>query len=244
MVWALIGAIAGMVLGLTGAGGAMVSVPLFIHLQGLTIREATVFSLFVVWIGAISNFVFQRQNVQYKTGLILFVFATVGSFFSAKIKGVMPDDALKIAFVSICLFSLWNTWFKKPGKRNEGRFRYLQLPFFGILIGFIITLTGLGGGLVLIPFFISVLGLNPREAVATSLFTIILNSTSSFLVQYEAASVYLDWLTVGPLAIGCVVASQGMKALILRLHVDHVEKYRKIVFTSLVTFSMISVFFD
>ena len=44
----LLGVIIGVVMGLTGAGGALVAIPLFMQFQGMSLKEASVFSLIAV----------------------------------------------------------------------------------------------------------------------------------------------------------------------------------------------------
>ena len=48
LLWTIIGVVSGVVLGLTGAGGGIISVPMFIYLGGASIIEATILSLVTV----------------------------------------------------------------------------------------------------------------------------------------------------------------------------------------------------
>ena len=51
----LIGVIVGLIMGLTGAGGALISIPLFLSLMNVSLKEATVLSLIAVMLGSLIN---------------------------------------------------------------------------------------------------------------------------------------------------------------------------------------------
>ena len=60
------------------------------------------------------------------------------------------------------------------------------LPFFGFLIGIIAAMTGIGGGIVMVPLLTLVYSLTPANAVGTSLTTILFTAaaaTSSYANQ-------------------------------------------------------------
>jgi len=243
MTWALIGLIAGLVLGLTGAGGAMVSVPLFLYLQGLTIQEATVFSLFVVFSGALFNGFFQRQNIQFKIAIPVFLFSLLGSYLSAGIKPMLAKWVIQSGFLLICFFSLWRTWvpFRSNRPALTGKQNLIFLPLMGLLIGALITITGLGGGVVLIPFYISIVGLEPHIAVATSLFTVLINSMGSIGSQFSAVQRAADPTSIGLLMLGCLVASRLVILWMEKIPQKSRERFRRVLFTAIVLVTIVSV---
>lgn len=79
MEWIIISLLVGLVLGLSGSGGGLVAIPLFIHLAGSDIKQATVLSLVVVLLGAIINWRTQRQLTKWRISLGIFLFSILGS---------------------------------------------------------------------------------------------------------------------------------------------------------------------
>jgi uncharacterized membrane protein YfcA len=62
--------IIGIVMGLTGAGGALIAIPLFIQFMGMNLKEASIYSLIAVVVASLLNFVEQRKATQYRTGFV------------------------------------------------------------------------------------------------------------------------------------------------------------------------------
>jgi uncharacterized protein len=108
--WAFIGIAVGLLLGITAAGGAIVAVPLFVFLANVSIRDATVLSLIAVMAGALLNWLVQTRNTDFRLGLLLFVFSTVGSILSKPMKARSPEWVLTALFVSVALVSLISIW--------------------------------------------------------------------------------------------------------------------------------------
>ena len=81
----VIGALSiGIVLGLIGAGGSILTVPIFVYILDVSPVQATAYSLFVVGFaalfGAIKNA--QEKLVDYKTGLVFAFPAFLGVYIS------------------------------------------------------------------------------------------------------------------------------------------------------------------
>ena len=81
----------GLVLGLIGSGGSILTVPIFVYILGVSPVLATSYSLFVVgftaMIGVIKNY--QNNMVDIKTGVIFAIPAFIGVFFARKF--ILPE---------------------------------------------------------------------------------------------------------------------------------------------------------
>src|SRR5690606_31853179 len=104
-VWTLIGSLVGVIMGLTGAGGAVVSVPLFIHVIGVDVHAATALSLVAVCAGAWFNWFFQRRSTEFRLSIGLVGFSLVGSFVFTPVKAASPGWLIKTLFISVISFS-------------------------------------------------------------------------------------------------------------------------------------------
>jgi uncharacterized membrane protein YfcA len=125
----------GAVMGLTGAGGSILAVPVFTYLLRLDIITATGYSLFVVGItslvGAIKNVV--QKNIELKPALyfsipsLTTVIVTRGTIVPLIPDEIFSSDSLVIAktdftFGAICIFDFLCRLFdaeKKEGARDK-----------------------------------------------------------------------------------------------------------------------------
>ena len=86
----------------------------------------------------------------------------------------------------------------------------IAIPLLGLFVSIVSVFIGLGGGILLVPLLPSIFGLTVKEAVATSLLTIVFvvsDNTKKFNSQ-KLVKWPVVWL-MGPLsAIGAVVAAQ------------------------------------
>src|SRR5690606_10643059 len=111
-------------------------------------------------------------------------------------------------------------------------------------LGFFATMTGLGGGVLLLPVLISFFHFPQARAVATSLFVICLSSLSSFLIQIlqdDSIKLRSDlWLLV----VGILLSSYGVKTLMSKVPTEKVDKVRKISFSLIVAAAMVKIFLE
>lgn len=82
---------------------------------------------------------------------------------------------------------------------------FLISVIIGVLAGFTSGLLAVGGGIILIPVYILVLGLTIQEAAATSLFCISFFAIPGTIVHWHLH--HINWLIVLYLSIGTIPAS-------------------------------------
>ena len=204
--------IIGLVLGLTGGGGSILTVPVFVYILHINPVTATAYSLFVVGsssaVGAIDNF--NKGRIDFKCSLI-FALPAVISIFSTR-KYLLPAIPHHIAnfgsfeltkdlmimsfFATLMLVASASLILKKkkecvdcenePKESNNG-----LMILLGALTGLVTGLVGAGGGFIIVPILVFLAGLNMKEAVGTSLFIIAINSIIGFLGDLGHLNV--DW---------------------------------------------------
>lgn len=76
----------------------------------------------------------------------------------------------------------------------------------GIVAGLLGALCGVGGGIVMVPAFVSLLGLEHKQAVATSLAVIILTALAATLNNARANNL-IDWKVVVVVGLASAVAA-------------------------------------
>ncbi len=185
LFWLILGGFgAGVVTGLAGASAATIVTPILTLFGGLPAYTAITIALFTdVFASAASAFTFWRNgNINLKKGLYVSIFVVTGSIIGSYLSTLIPSDALgKVSIVMIVLLSIN---FLKKSNRMKQEFEGLiekqeQKVYFqshpnaaiivlGLLIGFVCGFVGAGGGLMILVLLSSVLGLDTKTGVGTS----------------------------------------------------------------------------
>lgn len=203
--------IIGVILGLIGGGGSILTVPLFVYLLGIEPVTATAYSLFVVGsvslVGAGKNV--QNGLVDFKTAFIFAIPAVISVFtirkfivplipeviFSVEDFTLTKNIAMMVFFAVLMVtasFSMIRKDNKSLDKNEEGtRNKKLKLSILGLLTGSITGVVGAGGGFIIIPILVLMAGLPMKKAVGTSLFIIAINSLLGFLG--DVGEILIDW---------------------------------------------------
>ena len=200
----------GLVLGLTGGGGSILTVPVLVYIMGLNPVTATAYSLFIVGttsaIGTLRNI--KKGLVEIKTGVLYAIPSLIGVFISRKfIISTIPseiiwsddvivskDALLMLAFAMVIFavaISILRKKDPKPGRRERKESVFLvtlKLFFAGILVGIV----GAGGGFLFTPLLLYVAKLPMKKAVATSLLIIAINSLLGF--TGDIGNIAIDWM--------------------------------------------------
>lgn len=242
MIYGIIGMVVGLMMGLTGAGGALISIPLFINLLQLSLKEATILSLLAVILGTSINLLSQKHSIDKKIVLSFFSFGAIGNLLSIKIKSSTPDLIVALLLTAITIFSLWNIWRPSQIKSGHAHVNFIKLAIIGFFLGIITTLTGLGGGVLLVPILMS-FGKNYAEAIPTSLATIFLISTVSFLLQLKTGLELISFLEIGFIALGTLSSFLLLKIILKKIDPTKTEFIRKTVFTMVTIYSIGTVLF-
>ncbi|MBE9601496.1 sulfite exporter TauE/SafE family protein [Pedobacter sp. MC2016-24] len=193
-------ALIGISLGLIGGGGSILTMPVLVYFFGVSPLLATSYSLFIVGstslAGTIGNF--RRGLVNIKTAL-LFGSASITTVFLTRkfIIPLVPKTILLIGnfeltenILMMVLFAILmvaaSVAMIRGGKEEvsplikKRKLHVGKLFYYGISIGLATGFLGAGGGFLLIPTLVILVGLPMKEAVGTSLFIIALNSLIGF----------------------------------------------------------------
>jgi uncharacterized membrane protein YfcA len=113
---ALIGAVAGLLGGMLGLGGAIIIIPAMVMLLGYSqqMAQGTALIMMVLPVGALAAFqYYQKGFVDVKAALILAAFFFVGGYFGAKYATQIPQDILKKTFAVMLVGLAIRMWFQK-----------------------------------------------------------------------------------------------------------------------------------
>ena len=198
----------GLVLGLTGGGGSILTVPILVYLMSINPVTATAYSLFIVGttstFGAIQNY--RKNLVDIKNGFIFAIPSFIAVYLTRKF--IVPripeiiiespilitkNTFLMLFFAVIMIFGALSVLKKKSqDNNNEEKRNLILIGIQSFTIGIIIGLVGAGGGFLIIPSLILFAKLPMRKAVGTSLFIIAMNSLVGFIGDVQ--NLVIDWL--------------------------------------------------
>lgn len=243
MIHIIIGLIVGLIMGLTGAGGALISIPLFLSLLNVTLKEATVLSLIAVMFGTSTNLIGQVSKIDLKVVLSIAIFGGIANFLSIGIKAHTPDFMIAAILTVIGAYSIWAIWQKKDSHIQDkvSNTNIVKLVLTGSFIGLITTLTGLGGGVLLVPILIKFYGKNYNDALPTSLATIFLISLSSLLIQGRNGFKLMTFQELLLIGVGAFLSFYLLKKSLKFLPGPKIVLTRQIVFTVVTLYSIVSV---
>jgi uncharacterized membrane protein YfcA len=210
----------GVVLGLLGGGGSILSIPILVYLFGVDPVMASAYSLFIVGTTSLAGAIpkYRRQLVNLKMG-ILFGIPSIMSTFLTRLIVVpaIPDiiyqsggfeitkRMLILGVFAILMVLTSITMIRGKGEftSDNKRFRIVLVSIEGIIIGFLTGLVGAGGGFLIIPALVLLTGLRFKTAVGTSLFIIAINSLSGF--TGDLLNHTMDWRLLLPITALAIV---------------------------------------
>lgn len=201
----------GIVLGMMGGGGSILTVPVLVYLLHLDAVTATTYSLFIVGVTSLTGGTraYIKKQVDFKA-VSEFGIPSIFSIFITRhfILPAIPenlfsignieftrDTVLMVLFALLMLtasaFMIFNGDDENTERPQERSSKILPLALWGLAIGFITGLLGAGGGFLIIPALVLFVKLPMKSAIGTSLVIIAINSIFGFLFSLKQTP--LDW---------------------------------------------------
>ena len=203
------GAFIGAVLGFIGAGGAMVSVPIFLYLFDFTPIHATTAALAVVFLAAAAGLgpKFKSKDVLVKEAVIIWALGLVTNIGFGLVITKIPDQLILLGF-SLVLVAAGYSMLKGPiTEHPEKSMPIWALVVLSLLVGTLTGLFGIGGGFLAIPVLVLFFHTPQNKAAGTSLLIIALNCLTAFFAK---SSIWpeINWRYPAVIALSAVVVSR------------------------------------
>ncbi len=216
MLAILLGTLIGLSLGMIGGGGSILTVPILVFIMGQDAHLATATSLAVVGATSAAGAVphWRAGRVRFRTAIPFGVAGILGAFAGAWVNHLLPGAVILVLFGFLMLVVAARMFLspKIPAKIADSRaIRDDWIPMIatGLGVGVMTGFFGVGGGFLIVPALVLILGLNMRVAVGTSLVVIAINSASGLAAHLRYGSLDLTMaalFTVGG-AIGAFVGA-------------------------------------
>lgn len=200
----------GVILGLIGGGGSILTVPVLVYLLSMNPVTATAYSLFVVGtsslIGSIRNF--QKKRVDIRTAVVFSIPAFIAVYLTRKfLVPAIPETIFSVGdltitkdigimlFFAFIMILASVSMILEPSEKDAGpgkvKYNYLLILLEGAVVGVLTGIVGAGGGFLIIPALVVMAKLPMKRAVATSLVIIAVKSLIGFIGDVE--NLEIDW---------------------------------------------------
>ena len=197
-----LGLVIGVLLGLLGGGGSILAVPALVYGAGEPLARAVPASLLVVGISSAAALLprLRGGQIRWRIALLFGAAGMLAAFAGAAVNRLLPEDVVLLGFAALMIAAgvrmLRPTGdaggdCALPGGGVNWRGCLPKSIGSGIAVGFLTGLFGVGGGFLIIPALVLLLGLPMAVAIGTSLVIVTLNSAAGFTAH--AGSVPLDW---------------------------------------------------
>jgi uncharacterized protein len=231
LISAALGSLVGAILALTGAGGAIIAVPLLVFGLGLGVAQAAPIGLLAVGLsaGLGALLALREGKVRYKAAALMATAGAIVSPVGLWVAHRVPDAPLTLVFACVLGMVATRMFRQKSGathggpecassdlpcrlNADRGKLEWTApcaraLAFSGVLSGFLSGLLGVGGGFVIVPALRRASDIPMQGIVATSLAVIALVSTAGVIAS--AASGHMLWLNALPFAAGALAGMIG-----------------------------------
>lgn len=221
----LYGLLIGLSLGLTGAGGSILTVPILLYLVGMSVHEATGTSLIIVGIGALAGALryLPKGLVQWNVAVVFALFGILAAFAGSYLNSITPGAVIMYTFTTIMVIvgllmirrssatGAAADATEIAGLPERGFRGWAAFAATALLIGLLTGFLGVGGGFLIVPALVLILKFPMKHAIGTSLLIIALNSLWGIAARMLGlGSIVLGpdmWLIVAGTIVGILVGS-------------------------------------
>lgn len=195
----LCGLSVGLILGLTGGGGAILAVPLLVYVLGFPVKQGVALSLTTVAVSALYGAIAQSRgrHVSWGRGSTIGIGGIIGVPIGKALGEHLSDRTTMLVFATLMVYIAGKMILSRRGPRAP---KWLQCPpptahqmisagclfrllTIGTATGVISGLCGVGGGFLIVPALIAVAQLEVPQAMATSLVALVIISLTGVIAH-------------------------------------------------------------
>jgi len=216
------GLITGLLLGVFGSGGSIITTPALLYLLDVEAKSAIAMSLGIVAVTATITALqhWRWGNVNLKITAVFGVFGVIGTYGGALL-GVITPIAVQLTIFALVMYAAAYKMLKPKHKSvgaatvadcldgNSNELQYTHIAIHGIAVGVLTGVVGVGGGFLIVPALVLLSGLPMKQAVGTSLSIVALKSFAGFAGYAGAVEINYSLMAsfTGVAIVGSVIGS-------------------------------------
>jgi hypothetical protein len=204
----------GLMLGLFGSGGSIITLPALMYLLGVEAKPAIAMSLGIVGVTAGISALdhWRKGNVNAGVAVVFALFGAIGTFAGARLGVITPVIAQLMLFAVVMYAAAWRMLRPSTTEPRAGVLVKVDcsgastlvcldvaelghIALHGIVVGLLTGLVGVGGGFLIVPALVLLSGLAMKQAVGTSLVIVSAKSFAGFAGYVGAIAI--DYALMG-----------------------------------------------
>ena len=190
--------LSGMLFGLFGAGGSLVTIPILMFFFSISFKISTSYSLIIIFFTSFFGILLTKNFKIFKIrSVLIFAIASIlGVCFSRNfLFELISEKILILVFIFFLFFSGLSMLFNLPNSpTNRGKLMNFPLMIQAFLVGNLTGLLGVGGGFLIVPVLILFQKFNVKQAAHASLILIFLNSIFAIFSDISNNVLKVDFL--------------------------------------------------
>lgn len=213
---AVVGIAIGALLGLLGGGGSILAVPALVYALNLPLSEAVPTSLLVIGIASATAAVpkIRAHAIEWRMAGIFAGTGIAGTIVGSIIGRHVPDNAVLLGFAVVMIAAgirmlrggddIGTACSTDGSGINWRRCAPRAIPT-GFGVGVLTGLFGVGGGFLIVPALVLLLGIEMSIAIGTSLVVIVVNSAAGLTTQFDGLE--SNWALPAAFAGAAIIGS-------------------------------------
>ena len=190
--------LSGLLFGLFGAGGSLVTIPILMFFFSISFKISTSYSLIIIFFTSFFGILLTKnfKIFKIKSVLIFAIASILGVYFSRNfLFELISEKILILVFVFFLFFSGLSMLFNLPNSpANRSKLMNFPLMIQAFLVGNLTGLLGVGGGFLIVPVLILFQKFNVKQAAHASLILIFLNSIFAIFSDISNNVLEVDFL--------------------------------------------------
>lgn len=209
---------------LIGIGGGIILVPIFLLLLHYSPQHAVGTSLTVVFFNALSGSIaYIKQKKIFFDAAVRFSMATLpGAIIGSYLAKYFTSSSFRIVFGVLLMVIAILMFFRSAPAKTSEQFKAEQFKYnrplgvlLSMLVGFLSSILGIGGGIIHVPMMIYLLGFPTHIATATSHFVLAVSSLAGVTAHFALGNILV--LPALAISAGATIGAQLGAALSLKV---------------------------
>jgi len=233
-VAAALGLLIGILLGLLGAGGSILAVPALVYGAGQPLSAAVPTSLLVVGVSSAAAVLprIRARQVQWRIAGVVGAAGIPAAFAGTAVNRALDPRVVLVGFAVVMVAAAIRMLREQPEVGGDCALPDGGVNWRGCLpkavgsgaaVGFLTGLFGVGGGFLIVPALVLLLGLPMTIAVGTSLVVVTVNSAAGFAAHAGGAPI--DYPLAATFTGAAVLGSVAAARVASRLPADRLRRW-------------------